>query len=288
MAKRQEAKPDASPAPPPESAAIGGEAPPAQASDSDEALPRVEAPKLDGSEVVMPPAAETASAAPGAPADAEVGETSAAAPPQWSRFALLAATLALAAALGSFVGALSASGFVHFWPRAESKFGMADANALQAMKLELAELAALKANLDGAARTANSQFAKIADRLDRVERAQSEPATKIAHIADAVDRLEKRSIAAAPAPAPETTGSIASNESPVPVPSEMKPLDRILPNWVVQDVHGNRALVASRYGGMFAVAAGGTLPGLGRVESIKRQDGHWIVVTERGVITSDR
>ncbi|HMK69423.1 MAG TPA: hypothetical protein VK442_00480 [Xanthobacteraceae bacterium] len=287
MAKRQEAKPDASPAPPPESAAIGGEAPPAQASDSDEALPRVEAPKLDGSEVVMPPAAETASAAPGAPADAEVGETSAAAPPQWSRFALLAATLALAAALGSFVGALSASGFVHFWPRAESKFGMADANALQAMKLELAELAALKANLDGAARTANSQFAKIADRLDRVERAQSEPATKIAHIADAVDRLEKKNAAAAavtPA-APETTGSVGSAQAPAPEP---KVADRILQDWIVQGVQDGHALVENRYGAVFEVAAGNVLPGLGRIETIKRQDGQWVVVTARGLITSDR
>ena len=54
----------------------------------------------------------------------------------------------------------------------------------------------------------------------------------------------------------------------------------------MQDVRGNRALVASRYGGMFAVAAGGFLPGLGRVETIKREDGQWVVVTGRGVITS--
>jgi len=215
------------------------------------------------------------------------GESS---PSRQSRFMLLAASVAITAAIGSLAGSLSGSGMAHLMSAPAPSAHMSEASALQAIsavKAELAELSALKANLDSATKNTNGQFAKLADRLDRVERAEAEPSTKIARIADAVDRLEKRSIAAAPAPAPETTGSIASNEPPAP-PSEMKPLDRILPNWVVQDVHGNRALVASRYGGMFAVAAGGTLPGLGRVESIKRQDGHWIVVTERGVITSDR
>jgi len=50
-------------------------------------------------------------------------------------------------------------------------------------------------------------------------------------------------------------------------------------------VRRGRALVENSYGGVFAVAAGSTLPGLGVVESIKRQDGQWVVVTARGVIT---
>ena len=163
---------------------------------------------------------------------------------------------------------------------------------MPSLKAELADLASLKANLDNATRSANGQFAKLADRLDRVERAEAEPATKISHIADAVDRLEKRSAAAAALP--EITGSIAANQpaaAPAPTPpmaSETKPPDRVLQDWIVQDVRGNRALVASRYGGMFAVAAGGFLPGLGRVETITRQDGRWVVVTARGVITSER
>ncbi len=43
----------------------------------------------------------------------------------------------------------------------------------------------------------------------------------------------------------------------------------------MQDVHGGRALVESRYGGVFEVGAGSFLPGLGRVEAVKRQDGQW-------------
>jgi hypothetical protein len=277
MAEREEAKPQAS-----DSASSPIE-PAKDAVDKD--LPVVEAPKLDGSEVETPPAIETVDETPSEPADKPADEPgAAAAPARSSRFALLAASVALAAALGSIVGSLSASGVVHLWPLAAARSGATEANALQAMKAELAELSALKANLDGAARGANSQFAKLADRLDRVERAELEPATKIAHIADTVDRLEKR-IAAAPA-APETTGSIAAGQSPAPnVPKQP---DKVLQDWIVQGVQDGRALVESRYGGVFDVAAGSVLPGLGRVETIKRQDGQWVVVTARGLITSGR
>jgi hypothetical protein len=287
MATPQEAKSDASTASPGDISDIGSKTPQAEANAS--APPLIEAikgnpppgaaPKLDAEE--PSPAVEMAAEVPSEPAEEPAGASgrAAAAPPaRWLRFALLAATVALAAALGSIVGSLSASGLAHLWSASGARSGVTDANALQATKAELAELSALKANLDGTARSANSQFAKIADRLDRVERAAIEPATKIARIADTVDRLEKRSAAA-----PETTGSIANNRPAAPADTKLP--DKILQNWVVQNVRGGRALVESRYGGVFFVSAGSVLPGLGRVETIKRQDGQWVVVTARGVIT---
>jgi hypothetical protein len=241
-------------------------------------LPIVAAPKLDGSE-----ADEDASE--------PIGETAAQASLSRSlRFALLAACIASAAALGSFVGSLSASGVTRLWPGAAASSTVAATNTLQATKsAELAELAALKANLDGAARGANSQFGKLADRLDRVERVQIEAATKLAHVADAMDRLEKKSVTASAAPtapaAPETTGSIANSQAAT-APVEAKLPDKILPDWIVQDVRAGHALVENSHGGVFDVTAGGMIPGLGRVETIKRQDGQWIVVTARGLISS--
>jgi hypothetical protein len=293
MATPQEAKPDASSELPGDSPDIAGNTAQPQANAS---APSTEAIKAD------PPLGEASShdtagrAAPiemvaDAPSEAAEepaaagGAAAVAAPARSSRFALLAASLALAAGLGAVVGSLSASGLAHFSPVAAAapKSGMAEANALQAVKAELAELSALKASLDGTARNANSQFAKIVDRLDRVERAQIEPAAKIAHMAEAIDRLEKKNVMAAASAAPETTGAI-SNKQPA-APAEAKLPDKILENWVVQDVRRGRALVENSYGGVFAVAAGSVLPGLGVVESIKRQDGQWVVVTARGVIT---
>lgn len=263
------------------------QAEPAAGNADERKLPVVWSPKLDaGEETAEEPQADADEQISSSADEAMKEEPAAAAAalPRTSRFALLAASVALAAALGSFVGSLSASGIAQLWPSTAAKSGTAEANAAPARKAELAELAALKANLDGATRGANSQFAKLADRLDRIERAEFDPAAKIAHIADAVDRLEKRTAAAAASPAPETTGSIASNPPPA---SEAKQPDKVLHDWIVQDVRGNRALVESRYGGVFAVVAGSVLPGLGRVETIKRQDGEWIVVTERGIISSE-
>ncbi len=291
MATPQEAKPDASSKLPGDSPAIAGNTAQPQANAG---APATEAIKADAplGEASSHDTAGTAAPvemiadAPSADAPSEAAEEPAAAvPARSSRFALLAASLALAAGLGGVVGSLSATGLAHLSPVAAAapKSGMAAANALQAVKAELAELSALKASLDGAARNANSQFAKIVDRLDRVERAQIEPAAKIAHLAEAIDKLEKKNVMAAASAVPETTGAIG-NKQPA-APGEAKLPDKILQNWVVQDVRRGRALVENSSGGVFAVVAGSVLPGLGVVESIKRQDGQWVVVTARGVIT---
>ena len=293
MATPQEAKPDASSELPGDSPAIAGNtaqpqanagAPSTEAIKADPPLGEASSHDTAGRAAPIEMIADAPSEAAEEPAAAG-GAAAVAAPARSSRFALLAASLALAAGLGAVVGSLSASGLAHLSPVAAAapKSGMAEANALQAVKAELAELSALKASLDGAARNANGQFAKIVDRLDRVERAQIEPAAKIAHMAEAIDRLEKKNVMAAASAAPETTGAIA-NKQPA-APAETKLPDKILQNWVVQDVRRGRALVENSYGGVFAVAAGSVLPGLGLVESIKRQDGQWVVVTARGVIT---
>ena len=294
MATPQEAKPDAPSELPGDSSHIAGNMPQLQVSASappSTEVVKADPPLSDASSIdatAKPLAIEMVAEAPSEAAEesaAAGGPAAVAAPARSSRFAQLAAAVALAAALGAIAGSLSAAGVAHLWPvaAASPKSGMTDANALQAIKAELAELSAMKASLDGAARNANSQFAKIVDRLDRVERAQVDAAAKIAHMAEAIDRLEKKAVTASAAPAaPETTGVIG-NKQPAAT-GETKLPDKILQDWVVQDVRAGHALVESRYGGVFDVAAGSVLPGLGLVESIKRQDGQWVVVTARGVI----
>ena len=209
----------------------------------------------------------------------EASEPAAATAPRSRRFALLAATVAVAAALGSFVGELTTSGLGRLMTESAPATDIADASViLRALKSQVAELTALKSSLDGSVRNANTQFAAIADRLDRVERVAANPSTQLTHIADTVDRLARINAA------PETTSSIASGAAPM----EPKITDRIVADWVVQDVHGDRALVENRNGGLFEIGAGSVLPGLGRVEGVKRQDGQWVVLTSRGVITSGR
>ena len=202
--------------------------------------------------------------------------------PRSLRLAMMAAPLAAAAALGSFVGSLAAGGVTQFWPRVFSSVAASEA---QAPNAELAALSALKTYVEGATRNANHQFATLADRLDRIERTQAEPNGKLARIAEAIDRLEKvrksvMAAAAAPAAAaPEITGTVPTSPS---APAEAK----ILPNWILHGVRGRHALVENRRGDLFEITDDSTLPGVGRVEGIKRQDGQWVVVTARGLITS--
>jgi hypothetical protein len=273
----KKAEPETAQTPPGGPAATPGEPTSLQAIDSN--LPMVESPKLDGSEAIAPSEPEVVTEALEVSCEPAAEAAAPAAQPRSWRFALLAATIALAAALGSFTGSLTGSGIGRLVPESAPNADIADTSAiLRGLKSEVAELAAMKSSLDGAIRNTNTQFTAIADRLDRVERAAANPAAQLAHIADTVDRLNKLNAA------PETTSSIATTT----VPSEPKITDRIVENWVVQDVHGDRALVESRNGGLFEVGAGSFLPGLGRVETVKRLDGQWVVVTARGLITSGR
>jgi len=280
-------KPEASNSPASEpSAGTGGS--------TEHKLPVVWSPKLDAGGGIENEFFDADAAPPPPDDEAVYGETAkeepsaatapAAQPRSW-RFALLAATIAIAAAVGSFVGSLTGAGVGRLVPEAAPNANTADAGSiLRAMKSELAELSAMKSNLDGSIRNANTQFVAIAERLDRVERAATNPAAQLAHIADAVDRLNKINAT------PETTGSIApmTTAPGTAPPADPKIVDRIVEDWVVQDVHGDRALVEGRNGSLFEVGAGSILPGVGRVEAVKRQDGQWVVVTARGVITSGR
>jgi hypothetical protein len=53
--------------------------------------------------------------------------------------------------------------------------------------------------------------------------------------------------------------------------------------WALRDVGNGGALIQSRLG-IYEVYTGDAVPGLGRVDAIRRQDGRWVVVTSKGLI----
>jgi hypothetical protein len=249
-------------------------------------LPVVWSPKLGGEEVAEVGSEEilhstaadddihASHEAPEDEADASTGAASAPMP-RSLRFALVAASFAAAAAIGSFIGSLSATGVERLWPAGATN--VASVRVAPAAKNEPA---------DAATRGSNGQLAKLAERLERLEHAQAEPAAKLARLAEAIDRLEKKNAlatASAAAASPETTGSITSA---APSASENKSGDKVVPDWIVRDARGGRALIENRQGGLFDVTTGSVLPGLGRVESVKRHEGQWVVVTAHGTIFS--
>jgi hypothetical protein len=192
----------------------------------------------------------------------------------------IAAAVALAAAFGVLVGALGATALV--WPESEAPSTTAAAipavqTAIEQMR---AELAALRTGVEAGTRNANAQFGKITERFDRVERAQTERAAKLAKAVETIERLERR---ADLAPAKETTGSVT------PPPAAAAPAQPpTVPGWTVRDVYRGVAIIQGARMGPIEVEAGDTVPFLGRIESIRRQDGHWVVVTSKGIISATR
>ncbi len=53
--------------------------------------------------------------------------------------------------------------------------------------------------------------------------------------------------------------------------------------WVLRGVSNGVALIEGRRG-IYEVYAGDPVPGAGRVDAIRRQDGRWVVVTSKGLI----
>jgi hypothetical protein len=194
----------------------------------------------------------------------------------FGKFTLLAASVVLAAAFGAMAGTFGAAGVARL---ADEPAAPPEPPALQSTLTQLkSEVAALKASVEASSRTAGTQYSKLIERLDRVERAQSSaPKTDVSKT-DA-----SKTEAALPK---ETTGSVMP-PGVTPLPPAAVP-DATVPGWSVRDVYRGVAMLQSRAGGMVEVEPGDVLPGLGRIETIRRQDGRWVVMTSRGMITSLR
>jgi hypothetical protein len=211
------------------------------------------------------------------------------------RVAALAAVIVLAAMAGAIGGALATAGFGHF-NGVETK--VASGRALEDTISRIdTEVAALRTSLEQASKHSASQISKASDRLDKVEKAQLEPAAKLAKLSEAVDKLRTAPAAApaaalvaaaAPVAPKETTGSIqTANAAPVPLPAPKPEVARLptVEGWVLRDVGNGSALIEGRQG-IFEVYAGDPIPGLGRIDAIRKQDGRWVVVTSKGLIVA--
>ena len=258
--------------------------------------PKVEVPKVDaakpdaphmpGKLMIMSPGERVG-------ADAKVEAASGEGSSGKRRMSAMAAVVALATVAGALGGALATVGFGHM---TSVDSAAANTSALEASIARIdADIVALKAGVEHTSKVATGQFNKTSDRLDKVEKAQVEPAAKLAKLSEAVDKLRAVPApapvaAAAPAPAKEVTGSVpqpatvaAAAPAGVPPKPDVARLPR-LEGWVLRDVANGGALIEGRQG-VFEVYAGDPVPGLGRVDAIRKQDGKWVVVTSRGLIS---
>ena len=279
------------------SAAMTAEAP-KEATPKDEAAkieatiepPKSDAPSLPPAPQIDPVVVAFKTPEPVSAPDAPV------APARSSRFALLAASVAIAASFGAIGGSLGAAKFgpmISSAPTPVAPIAKEQvAEEVRALKESVAQLRATTrslsdnfAALKSTVTTASTQNGKIAETLDRIEKAQTEqrkiatsaPATVPAHVVSTTQ--------AAPQGAPEVTGSIAQKPA-VPMvlgtlPAPLRP--PTVPGFVLRRVYDGAALIEGR-DGMIEVEPGIVAPGLGRIEAIRREDGRWVVVTARGIV----
>jgi len=229
--------------------------------------------------------------------------------PRQKRRALLAASVVLAAGLGGVIGALAAGGW-------SSRTDVAALNERKALQHSIDQLhkqvATLKGNLDKANKAVAEKTALEKAALDKANKIAAEKATleKANKVAAEKAALEKSAKLAPPQHAhnqiakiperfesagdPDFTGSIPSREAvPLPVPrpapqigvAETRPV--VLQDWTIHGSRGGYVYVRS-HGEIYQVLPGVPLPGLGRVQAIKRENGAWVVVTSRGLIVANR
>jgi len=189
--------------------------------------------------------------------------------PRHKRHALLAASVAIAAALGAVVGAATTGGLSK---PATVDIAVEENKGTQQSVARLAkEITSLKASFDAANKSAHSQIAKIGERLNR----------------------EGADVTGSIAP-PQSVPPAPQVSAPVPAPRPAPAAESFLPprlpivaDWSIRDAHDGYVYVQG-HGDVYQVVPGAPLPGLGRVEQIKRQDGRWLVVTPKGIIVSMR
>jgi hypothetical protein len=131
----------------------------------------------------------------------------------------------------------------------------------------------------------------LSARMDKLgERLDHDSAERFADLAARVDKLEKKAAPptpvalAAPTP-PKPTGvpakpDVLVSNDPTGAIEKPKPMLR---GYSVMGVRDGFALIEGREGAI-SVAAGDTIPGLGRVLRIERRGRDWIVVTSLGII----
>lgn len=162
------------------------------------------------------------------------------------------ATIAVIACCGGIVGSLVTAGVAKLLPPELANSATADGALVHRVTRIDAELAALKASIAVPAKTD-----------------------------------------AARSGSPEQPGAKGANDTTGPMPepparqlsNALPTIGSVVEGWVLRNVYGGSAVVEGRPG-LIQVMPGDSLPGVGRVETITRQDGRWVVVTERGLIVA--
>ncbi|MBR0819458.1 hypothetical protein [Bradyrhizobium liaoningense] len=145
----------------------------------------------------------------------------------------------------------------------------------------------LRTAVDQSSKATNDRFGRFAENLDRIERVSSSSTVKLDKLAQAQAQAPAPAAVASQPPlqtmpmmasvaAPEITGSVA--------PTAPR---KAVKGWSVRQAYEGIAILQSPNGVIEAVL-GQQVPGLGRIEEIKNENGRLVVESSAGVIYSSR
>jgi hypothetical protein len=205
------------------------------------------------------------------------------------RLAAVAAVITLAAVGGGLATARVEKYLGQFKNVTRSNGGDETQTASVANQAVDEAIARIDAELASLKELSAAESAKLNDRIDKLEKAQAqaqfdpEPATKPAEATE-------RPRATSPLPAAVATlapprDALGALRPPARVPLPKPDVARLpnVTNWSLRDVANGGAVIEGRQG-LLEVFAGDTVPGVGRVEAIKRQGNRWVIVTPKGLI----
>lgn len=149
----------------------------------------------------------------------------------------------------------------------------------------------LRTAVDQSSKVTNDRFGRFAENLDRIERVSSSSTAKLDKLAQVQAQAPAPAIAQsqpvsqqgpmmASVTAPEFTGS-------VPAPERAPASRKTIKGWSVRQAYEGIAILQGPNGVIEAVL-GQQVPGLGRIEEIRNENGRLVVEAGSGVIYSSR
>ena len=155
------------------------------------------------------------------------------------------------------------------------------------------QVAGVSENLDGlrtavdqSSKATNDRFGRFGENLDRIERVSSSSTVKLDKLALAQAQAPvPAAVAAQPSQAAPMMASLASPEITGSVPPSAP--RKVVKGWSVRQAYEGIAILQSPNGVIEAVL-GQQVPGLGRIEEIRNENGRLVVESSGGVIYSSR
>jgi hypothetical protein len=207
----------------------------------------------------------------------------------------------LAVALGLVVSACT--GLIAYLTTQPSQTNVAANTEIRNLRETVAQLrrqvSGMSENLDGlrtavdlSSKATNDRFGRFAENLDRIERVSSSSTAKLDKLALAQTQapMPVASPAQPPAPAmpmmasaasaPEVTGSVSPSERGLAPRKAVK-------GWAVRQAYEGIAILQGPNGVVEAIL-GQQVPGLGRIEEIRSENGRLVVLSSSGAVYSAR